>query len=138
MNYFNSTMKYLFLILFGCLLHFQSAYSQTQEDSLDVDTVAFYSDSLIFYDFISPNGDGVNDRFFVGYLDKFPKRIFQLMIYNIWGDMVYKNSDYRNEFEGKSNGLMLLMGNELPDGVYYYTLIDPLFVKHKGKLTIKR
>lgn len=132
-------MKYLYLLVVCFLTSFSVAFSQTETDSTDYnDSIPFHSDSLVFYDFISPNGDGANDFFVVEYINLFPNREFQLMIYNIWGDMVYKNLDYRNDFEGKGNATMMIMGRELPDGVYYYTLIDPLFVKHTGKLTIKR
>lgn len=132
-------MKYLYLFVVGLLVNFSMAFGQTENDSTVInDTIPFYSDSLVFYDFISPNGDGINDYFVVEYINQFPYREFQLMIYNVWGDLVYLNKDYRNDFGGRGNATMMLVGNELPQGVYYYTLIDPLFVKHTGKLTIKR
>jgi hypothetical protein len=60
------------------------------------------------------------------------------MIYNVWGDLVYKKTNYRNEFDGHSNTGLVLMGKIVPDGVYYYTLIDTLKRKYSGKITIKR
>lgn len=128
---------YTFLLVFT--MGISASFSQSQVDSLTnvpMDTTVFYKDSLKFYDFISPNGDNKNDNFVIEFIQYFPNST--LLVYNVWGQMVYKNNDYRNEFNGIGNVGFKIAGNELPDGVYYYTLIDTLKKKHTGKITIKR
>ena len=45
-----------------------------------------------------------------------------LRIFNRWGNMVYEMHDYDNSWNGTSNVSMLMNGNPLPDGTYYYVL----------------
>jgi gliding motility-associated-like protein len=60
---------------------------------------------------ITPNGDGVNDLFVISGLEYHPNSI--LYVYNRWGNLVYQNSDYQNDWDG---------GNLNP-GLYYYVLL---------------
>lgn len=64
---------------------------------------------------ITPNGDGVNDYFLIDKIEDYPQN--SLSIFNRWGNMVYKESPYKNSWNGKSIG-----GHELPDEIYYYAL----------------
>jgi gliding motility-associated-like protein len=41
----------------------------------------------------------------------------QLEIFNRYGTKVYSKMDYTNEWIGQSN-----VGNDLPDGTYYYVI----------------
>lgn len=134
-------MRYVFTLVVSLFVFSSLSYGQTTTEEVDdsllvVSEGSYYADSLKFYDFISPNDDGYNDNFVVEYIQYFPN--CQLLIYNIWGDLVYKKSNYQNEFDGHSNTGLILVGKQLPDGVYYYTLIDTLKRKHSGKITIKR
>ena len=65
----------------------------------------------------SPNRDGVNDRFVI--LKPFGTTL-DLEVYNRWGNVVYANSNYNNEWDGR--GTNNVIGQELMDGGYYYTL----------------
>ena len=38
-------------------------------------------------------------------------------VYNRWGNLVYKSSDYQNDWDGR--GIGNLFGQELPAGTYY-------------------
>lgn len=70
----------------------------------------------------SPNGDGINDLFVIKYL---PTGVsVQLDIYNRWGHLVYRNMNYKNDWDGKPNqGINATVGKEgLPDGTYYYQI----------------
>ncbi|WP_143310584.1 gliding motility-associated C-terminal domain-containing protein [Chitinophaga vietnamensis] len=68
---------------------------------------------------ISPNGDGRNDRFVIEGLD--PNAKVDMKIFNRWGDAVYENADYQNDWDGRCNrGLRI--GDQLPDGTYYYVI----------------
>jgi gliding motility-associated-like protein len=68
---------------------------------------------------ISPNGDGKNDRFVIEGLD--PNAQVDMKIYNRWGDAVYENADYKNNWDGHSNRGVRI-GDLLPDGTYYYVI----------------
>ena len=64
---------------------------------------------------ISPNGDGANDFFIIPDIDYFSNN--SIKIYNRWGNIVYENTPYNNEWNGISKN-----GNDLPDATYYYIL----------------
>jgi gliding motility-associated-like protein len=67
------------------------------------------------YQGISPNGDGVNDRFTIPEIEYYP--LNRLQIFNRWGAEVYTAEPYLNEFDGHDD-----KGNNLPDGAYFYVL----------------
>ena len=66
----------------------------------------------------TPNGDGMNDAFVVPCLldtDRFNQS--EVVIYNEWGDEVYRSGQpYRNDWDGTWNG------EQLPVGEYFYTI----------------
>ncbi len=68
---------------------------------------------------ISPNNDGLNDRFVIENMK--PTDKIGIEIYNRWQSLVYKDANYRNTFEGIGNQKSLT-NSELPDGTYYYIL----------------
>jgi len=70
--------------------------------------------SLVVIDGFSPNGDGINDKFVIAHL---PTTRMELDVFNRSGNLVYKSSDYRNDWDGKGTGTFL--GKELVDGTYY-------------------
>jgi gliding motility-associated-like protein len=63
---------------------------------------------------ISPNGDGVNDFWYIRWLYRYPDN--EVTILNRWEDVVFKTTDYQNDWYGTYNG------KELPEGTYYYIL----------------
>jgi gliding motility-associated-like protein len=65
----------------------------------------------------SPNHDGVHDYFVIIR----PSNItIDLKIFNRWGNFVYTNSNYKNEWDG--TGTDNFLGQELLEGGYYYTV----------------
>ena len=68
---------------------------------------------------ISPNDDGLNDKFVIENLKSTDK--VRIDIYNKWQSLVYREYDYKNTFEGIGNQ-QNLMNSKLPDGTYYYIL----------------
>lgn len=74
---------------------------------------------IVIYNGISPNNDGKNDFFVIPGLENYPNN--RLTIYNRWGDIVFDQSPYENNFNGISqyNGLW---GEELQEDTYFYTL----------------
>ena len=79
--------------------------------------VSFPKLELVIPGGFSPNRDGVDDNFFV--IKPFGARI-QLQVYNRWGNIVYRNDNYKNEWDGK--GVGNLMGQDLPSGTYFYVV----------------
>jgi gliding motility-associated-like protein len=65
----------------------------------------------------SPNRDGVNDKFVI---IKPYGTILELEVFNRWGNVVYTNSNYNNDWDGR--GTNNFLGQELLDGGYYYSL----------------
>jgi len=92
-------------------------------------------DSEDFANAITPNGDGVNDEFVFDILenafDFWPDN--ELIVFNRWGDIVYRAKPYTNNWRGTTD-----TGQDLPDGTYYYILrLDiPNGIIYKGDITI--
>jgi gliding motility-associated-like protein len=59
---------------------------------------------------MTPNGDGINDELIFSGLQYHPNS--ELMVYNRWGNLVYSDMNYQNNWNGGG----------LPDGLYYYVL----------------
>ena len=68
---------------------------------------------------ITPNGDGINDVFIFDDLlnttVEYPNNEF--IVFNRWGDIVFRASPYLNDWAGTNNA-----GQPLPHGTYYYIL----------------
>ena len=65
---------------------------------------------LIVPNIFTPNGDNVNDTFFIPGLDTYSEN--ELTIINRWGNHVYEKKDYKNDWSGQG----------LVEGTYYYLL----------------
>ncbi|MFK7807062.1 MAG: gliding motility-associated C-terminal domain-containing protein [Saprospiraceae bacterium] len=87
---------------------------------------------------ITPNGDGVNDEFIIPELklnpELYPNNEF--IVFNRWGDIVYKAKPYNNDWTGTDTG----GSKELPAGTYYYVLRLDIGEGdgYKGDVTILR
>lgn len=83
----------------------------------------------------SPNGDGVNDYFVIKGAERY---ILTLRVFNRWGNKVYENSHYQNDWDGVSN-VGMLISNQLPGGTYFFTINFNNGEQEKiGYLTINR
>jgi gliding motility-associated-like protein len=69
----------------------------------------------------TPNGDGINDRWEIRYLDSYPGAVLE--VYNTVGQLMFRSFGYNTPWDGTLNG------RKLPTGTYYYVL-DP---KNKRK-----
>ncbi|MBL0113538.1 MAG: gliding motility-associated C-terminal domain-containing protein, partial [Saprospiraceae bacterium] len=90
--------------------------------------------NVIFPD--SPSGD--NRYFIVEALkdcpDAFGPKPTKLTVYNRWGDLVYRNDDYKNDWDGTNT-----QGQPLPTGTYYYLLdLGSVSAPIKGYVVIMR
>jgi len=70
------------------------------------------SNCLIIPTAFSPNGDGKNDVWFIEGLDLTVEN--NVEIYNRWGALLYQNTAYKNDWDGK------IKGKDLPTGGYFY------------------
>lgn len=69
---------------------------------------------------ITPNGDGTNDELRFEILDNADPEFFpdnEIVIFNRWGDIVFKARPYNNDWRGQNGA-----GQELPHATYYYIL----------------
>ncbi|MDX1902943.1 MAG: gliding motility-associated C-terminal domain-containing protein, partial [Thermonemataceae bacterium] len=83
----------------------------------------------------SPNNDGVNDTFVIKGRNGRP---MILRIYNRWGNLVYENENYQDDWNGISN-FGVRVGEQLPDGTYFYTVeFKDNGERYTRYLTIKR
>lgn len=79
----------------------------------------------------TPNGDGINDTWFIQDIANYPDN--EVLIFNIYGQQVYSQKTYMNDWKGICNG------KELPDGTYYFVLLFPKDeITFKGSLDILR
>ena len=75
-------------------------------------------------------------KFIIKNIDKFPES--ELLIMNRWGDVVYKKTGYQNDWDGAPNNGVVMYGNRVPEGSYFYTvdLKDERYDNLKGYLII--
>lgn len=66
---------------------------------------------------LTPNDDGKNDKYEIERCD-YKTVLFQ--VYNRWGQLVYENKDYRDQWEGYNRDGR--DGKQLPEGVYMLVL----------------
>jgi len=89
----------------------------TSSDSLFVTVTC---DSLNIPSGFSPNGDGVNDYFYIENIERYPNA--ELKVFNRWGNLVYEKKNYDNSWNGNSNSKIITIGEVLPNGTYFYVL----------------
>ncbi|QXP74641.1 gliding motility-associated C-terminal domain-containing protein [Tenacibaculum sp. HL-MS23] len=69
----------------------------------------------------TPNGDTTNETLVFESLDQYKKNTLE--VYNRWGNIVYKKTNYKNNWNGKSFGRATIKANnDLPVGTYFYRL----------------
>ena len=84
--------------------------------------------------FLSPNGDGKNDRLIFPNLEFFPQN--SLVIYNRWGNVIYNAINYQQNGNFWAGDFK---GKPVPAGIYYYILrVDANGTEIKSSLTLTR
>lgn len=96
---------------------------------------------LVIPNIFTPNGDQVNDQFFVQNLQVCDISEYEFMLYNRWGDLVWRSTNVLDLWNGKC-----LMGN-CSDGTFFYVLAysyipggtqTPKSVTEKGTVTLTK
>lgn len=64
---------------------------------------------------LTPNEDGHNDYFIVGGSDTYGEKI-SLVVFDRWGQQVYKSEDYKNDWNATQGN------NPLSSGTYFYVI----------------
>ena len=85
---------------------------------------------------ISPNDDGRNDYWEIQGLEHYLNR--SVTIYNRSGIVVYRNQNYKNEWQGESNVGSFKQGTQLPTETYFYILDLGLEGLRKGFIYLRR
>jgi len=84
------------------------------------DACVDFANKILLYNIITPNGDGLNDVFFVDNVALYPGNT--LTIFNRWGKEVYSTRDYRNTWGGEKTG----------PGTHYYLFKLANGTQYKG------
>ncbi|MFZ9847900.1 MAG: PKD domain-containing protein [Flavobacteriales bacterium] len=81
------------------------------EDSITKNIVVFDFSTLFIPNAFTPNGDGVNDVLYIGHHHL---NYFQIIIFNRWGEEIFRTNDPNDLWDGKVNG------TKVQDDVYIY------------------
>ena len=75
--------------------------------------ITIFPNEIIIPNIFSPNNDVVNDEFVIYGIND----LFDIKIYNRWGNLVFNQNPYENDWNGESSN-----GKKLSEGQYYYIL----------------
>ena len=84
-------------------------------------------DSLTIPNIITPDGNDTNDVFSIAGLS--PDSY--VAVYNRWGQKIFETSHYLNNWDGRTS-----TGEKVPNGTYFYVVIDPNGVEFTGPLSV--
>ena len=77
---------------------------------------------LVIPDLITPDDDQLNDVWHIPGLEAYTN--VSVEIYNRWGNLIYKNQPYNNDWKGEVNyGSTIGSSGKVPTGTYFYVLI---------------
>lgn len=107
-----------------------NAYMNTRLDISALKPIEYFSKSVIKKDIdentpvnipdaISPNGDGFNETYII--VKRQPTDVVRFEVYSRNQVLVFQSLDYQNTFDGTGN-MGGFLGNNLPDGIYYYLI----------------
>lgn len=101
----------------------------SDKDSIKIEFISCELNAII-PNIFTPNDDGVNDLLTVSGLCI--RNEYELVIYNRWGNEIYKTNLRNNGWDGRSTS-----GEIAPDGIYYY-LIKVDDKSYKGYVRLAR
>ena len=87
-------------------------------DTINV-TIEIICETLTIISGFSPNGDGINDNFTILGVQNYPDN--SLLIFNKWGEKIFHQKGYANNWNGEKDH-----GDSLPEeeSLYYYVFND--------------
>ena len=80
------------------------------------------SEDVVISKAITPNGDQWNEYFQITGVELCGFEM-DVKIFNRWGALVYQNSNYQNDWNGKSSSGAIGASGTVPNGTYYYIVI---------------
>ncbi|MFW5657647.1 MAG: gliding motility-associated C-terminal domain-containing protein, partial [Bacteroidota bacterium] len=97
------------------------------------DTLSITMKDILYPNAFSPNGDGINDYFYIEGIDDEVNK--KLTVINPWGNIVFTEPNYTsdNRWDGKD-----MDGRDLPEGTYYYIFETDNKEPKKGFIILKR
>ena len=98
------------------------------KDSIEVPIRAFVLCQITIPNTFTPNGDGINDTWFVENIEHYPE--VEVSIFNRWGELLVSQTGYQNDWDGTGNG------KQLEEGTYFYIFNFGEFGIKKGTVTI--
>ncbi len=109
-------------------------YEVTVTDTNGCQTISFHTiiigdDPVVISsnNFISPNGDGINDTWQIKNINLFPQN--SVYVFDSYGQMIFTESPYNNDWD--------VNAANLPDGTYFYSItVEPDSTPYKGTITI--
>lgn len=119
----------LTLVNYGFVSIFQGEYTVVVTDQCGSSGVVTLTSDICdtwIPNIFTPNGDGKNDMLHIYGLEGFPNS--KLKIYNRWGNLIYEDNYYKNNWSG----------NDVADGVLYYIFERSDGVKHSGAIELLR
>ncbi len=81
-------------------------------DSVTVNVIK--GDQVYFYNTFTPNGDDINDTWYIGNIWKYPNNTLQ--VFNRNGQLVFRQEGYANTWDGRA------FGQDLPAATYFYIM----------------
>ncbi|MFN8276889.1 MAG: gliding motility-associated C-terminal domain-containing protein [Chitinophagales bacterium] len=85
---------------------------------------------------ITPNGDGLNDHLYAPGIESYPDNVME--IYDRFGELIFMQKGYVDEFAGIANQGMIQSGRRLETDTYFYVLRLSSDKVQKGYFELKR
>ena len=98
------------------------------------DTLYLPEINLHIYTGITPNGDGINDMWYIEGVEQYP--VNSVIIFNRWEQQVWSGDNYDNTnivWDGSSSN-----GANLPSGTYFFIFTAPGINPQKGWVQLTR
>uniref|UniRef100_UPI0033064053 Calx-beta domain-containing protein n=1 Tax=uncultured Croceitalea sp. TaxID=1798908 RepID=UPI0033064053 len=89
--------------------------------TVNKDCVPCNRDNIIVSQTVTVNGDNINDFFEIKGVE-YCEFTFDVMIFNRWGDKVFEEKDYQNDWGGFAPNSAFGNSGLLPAGTYYYII----------------
>lgn len=131
----SSTTYYLIDSVAGTLCRSNRVAVSLLVQDCTKDTTSKTIPEIFFPNGFSPNNDGISDYYTV--FDVPEGVSVSIWFFNRWGDLVYKNEEYKNTWDGKCEAEKCL-GENLPSGTYYMQAVLSNNKKYNLNVTLIR
>ncbi|MEJ7558812.1 MAG: gliding motility-associated C-terminal domain-containing protein [Pedobacter sp.] len=109
----NKTGRFNLNIIDNKTLYMTYAFAECESERTPIQ-IKVVQDGIEAPTAFTPNGDGINDKWVIKNIEKFPK--LTLTLFNRYGTVVFTANNYATAFDGTKGGELL------PSGTYYYVI----------------